>query len=578
MTLKVIVTDRVRVPKALISARDIKDRYVIELYRDSKCNKCSNLPDRSPDNELCQECPNFHGVHRFFNSKEAKQGIWSLPQADAPSIRRHLRNSGKKYKWVDRRKEYAMSTKIRFTGTLYTKGDVDDFGNPRADQQMVVEKWMKQKNGKIVARARSGKTIIATNIYCQLGVKTVVIAGKKALLNQFYESACGVPSPSYSRGKFIPSPHKAQRPAVTNIPRKQDRTGKQIIFMPKSYKQLTDFLAKEIPDVLLITYQSFIKDARRVAEVINKYYSLAIIDEEHRAGADAYLRFVASINVLYRLGLTATPDRKDGRSKLTRLVFGPVVAQTAVSTLKPQIEFYAVQAKPKTDYSTWNGAKKWIKINPERNNEIAKLAFKDMRDGYDVIVIPVEHKDHLEYLVNLINNQAKVNYKKRGENWPQPLARPYYRGVDEVETLSWVDSRDKREAVHKKLPTKSPRVLVAIMSMIKEGVDMKRPSMLYSVIPASAEYGVGAPQMEQLATRVATPYPKLQPIVRVFVDNINMFASCASSLLFNEFLPKSQLKMRHEAVYLLKNYGQSKDLITKRTAKQSYISGTGGWW
>lgn len=1005
---KVIVTDRVRVPKHLIAASDIKDRYVIDLYRDSKCNTCANLPDRAPDNELCSNCEFCFGSHRFYNSKEAKQGIWSLPQADSNNIRAFLKKSGQDFKWVDRRVEHLMSTAFRFTGSLYKFGDKDDFGNPRADQVSVVEKWMKKKNGKIVARARSGKclrgdsmvntnlgfvemrelvskkgydshsgnisthkgsqpishtykstsfthrivtehgnliegtpehpvlvftsdlrflwkhlneiqegdyvvtgskesqpiwpssdrlskhearflgymvangsaggmhsedfevikdfrdccyaifgeypkrvlsnnkttayvppkgfltyfyvhgfprhgsgrpsskktiplavrqssreimveflsayfmcdstkngeeinlssasrklmtqmhtilwqgfgiqgylkskikhasnsnnpkeqrywfiriangdarqfldtfkskvakytnqlsyggtnqdyrykaipyiqeyyaktisnyfvkkgknfsnlyryrdgsirranvwigfgprrvkhlaskksiekitediwqdikemdgqlykrmrrvidgeftfskvisskatktkktvydltvpklhayyangvvchnTVIATNIYCQLGVKTVIIAGKRALLNQFYESACGVPAPRYLRGKFVKSMHKAQRPAMTNIPAKQQKTGKQIIFMPESYKQLTDYLSKEIPDILLITYQSFIKDSTRVAEVINKYYSFAIIDEEHRAGADAYLRFAASIDVKYRLGLTATPDRKDGRSRLTQLIMGSVVAQTAVSTLKPQIEYYPVKAKPKIAHKSWHGAKKWMKTNAQRNAEIVQLAFKDMREGYDVIVIPVEHKDHLEYLVNLINHQAKLNAKKRDEEWPVPLARGYYRGVDEVETLSWVDSRDKHELVKKGLPTKSPRILVAIMSMIREGVDMKRPSMLYSTIPASAEYKVGAPQIEQLATRVATPYPKLQPIVRVFVDNIGMFASCASSLLYQEFLPKSDIKMKGEAVYKLPNYGQAKVIVSQRTSK-SALSG-----
>lgn len=567
MTIRVVVTDRVRVAKKVIPKEDILDRYVIELFDESKCATCSNKEERGPDNELCQECPSFQGVHRFYNAREAKQGVWSLPQADTRGIRNYLDRNEIDYKWIDKRAKHKVTTPIKFKGKLYRKGDTDEEGNPRPDQWNTVRKWWKTKTGKIVARPRSGKTVMATFLYAKLGVRTVIIANQKELLNQFYETAVGVPAPRYLRGKFIPSNKKAGRTPVTNIRQMQKKTGKQIIFMPESYAHLEKFLKTEIPDILLIPYQSFIQDPRRVADVLNKYYSFAIIDEEHGTGADAYLRFAASLDMRYRLGLTATPNRKDGRSRLSALVTGPVVATTNTVTLKPSIEFYAVQARPKTVHKSWYGAAKWAKMSNERNVEIVKMTFSDLRNGYDVVIIPVEHKDHMNQLVTMINHQAKLNYRKKKENWPKDLAREFHSKVpDRLGVLNWVDSRDEVEKVHKKLPTKSPRVLVAIRGMIKQGVDMKRPSMLYCIVPMSAKYKVGAPMFQQLAFRVATPYlQKPKPVVRVFVDNIKMFAACSTSLLFHEVLPNSTMRSK-EPLYHLPNYEQAKNMIAKRNS------------
>jgi len=577
---KIIVTDRVRLPKKLIPKEDIVDRYVIELFDDVKCGPCSNRPDRGPDNELCIECPAFQGVHRFYNSKEAKEGIWSLPQADLHGIKSYLRGEGKEFKVIDKRPIHEVKTPFKFNGKLYRKGQVDDEGNPRPDQVKAVKRWMKKKNGVIQAPARSGKTVIATYCYTALQVKTVIIANQKELLNQFYETAVGEPAPRFVRGKFQPSDKKAGRFPVTNLKKVQTRTGEQVIFMPSSFSNLEQYIAKHgFPDVLLVTYQSFIKDIKRVAQIINKNYSLAIVDEQHGAGADAYLRFVASLNLKYRLGLTATPDRKDSRSKLAARVFGPVVAKIDTVTLKPTIEFYPVKAEPKSKHTTWYGAAKWAKTNKERNVEIVKMAFNDLRNGHNVIIIPVEHKDHMDHLVEMINHQARINFKKKKENWPADLARAFHGGVkDRLEVLNWVDDISDTSKIHKKLPTQSPRVLVAIRGIIKQGVDMKRPSMLYSILPMSAKYKVGAPMFYQMSFRVCTPFKKAPPVVRIFVDNIPMFARCATSILFNEVYPNSTRKDPKNGRYVLADYEQAKNLVAARTSGKTKERQSGKWW
>ena len=59
---KVIISDRIRIPKKLISKRKIKKRYDIEIFQESKCQVCDNLGDRSPLNEICKGCKAFGGA------------------------------------------------------------------------------------------------------------------------------------------------------------------------------------------------------------------------------------------------------------------------------------------------------------------------------------------------------------------------------------------------------------------------------------------------------------------------------------------------------------------------------------
>ena len=198
-----------------------------------KCTKCENLPDRSPKNELCKACSAFSGSFRFFNTKELNEKkIYSLPQADEYAIRDALDNIGVPYKWVDQRPIHKMKYPIKFVGKLYTKGDLDDWGNPRPDQRKAALAWWKKKVGVIQAPARSGKTVIATALYCATGVRTVIIANKKELLNQFYETATGKAPPLYRYGKFQDSTVKAQRSKTTNIDILQRKTGRQIYSNP----------------------------------------------------------------------------------------------------------------------------------------------------------------------------------------------------------------------------------------------------------------------------------------------------------------------------------------------------------
>ena len=552
----ITVSDRVRIPKSLIPFKVVKKRYIKTLYNDTSCEKCSNLEDRSRHNEICQSCPSFMGRFVLVNKQEYRDDdVYSIPQGDLNAVTSLLQKKGVKFKVDDQREEKPFRTKgIKFTGKL-RNGEIAD-GVETAKQQKAVDEWLRYKNGGILAPPRSGKTVLATYLVCELGQKTVIITHSKDLLNQFHETMTGVPAENYvKKGEEA----KAGRKAMTNIPDLREETGRQVIYMPKSYAELRSFFKrnKELPDILLISYQSFIKSEtaeKRIKNLINKHYSFAVIDEFQNSGATSYLRFTGRLNVKHRLWVTATDERKDGMDIISKLLNGGIRTKVDLIALQPRITFKASNVHPKVKYKSWAGAYSWLCNSKERNKEIAVQAFRDLRAGHNVIIIPVERRSQQEYLVKLINHQAKLNREKRKEKWPEELAKSYHAGSNRLSTLNWIDSVDEDGRVHKDLPTDSPRVIIPIRKMFKEGIDVKRPSMLFLTIPMSARKDrAGSPAFYQLATRVCTPHmDKPPPQIRIWMDNVGMFRSCNISLLMHEIKIKSTLS-GEKPIYDLKS-------------------------
>ena len=87
-----------------------------------------------------------------------------------------------------------------------------------------------------------------------------------------------------------------------------------------------------------------------------------------------------------------------------------------------------------------------------------------------------------------------------------------------------------------------PCVLVAIQSMIKQAIDMERPSMVYLLEPFSATKAVGSPMFEQLSFRVATPSKRkpMEPVIKVWIDQIGSFQGALTGLWWNEIFPGSK--------------------------------------
>ena len=336
----------------------------------------------------------------------------------------------------------------------------------------------------------SHNSVIGNYIAVRMGFKTLYIAHQKELLENFYKSLV----------------------RDTNLKQIEEETGKtiaKIIEKPKDFELIKDL------DFCLITYQSFIHDFSKIKTYLIGNFGLAIIDEAHQAGAEVYAKFMSSLDCRYKLGLSATPLRKDVLNRVLFNVIGPVTVKSEAVGLVPEIEVLETGVQCKKRFNMWVYAMKFLQNDEYRNQLIVSEVEKDLKE-HKCIIIPVDAKLHMTDLVNRIN-------KRCGEN----TAIGYHSGVA------------NRKNILKEIDSGMYRVVVAIKGMIKQGIDLLSPSMVYIQSPLSAQKPpVGAPFFYQLGNRVCTPYVgKRQPIIKLFIDDMPESYGCMMGLFMKEINP-----------------------------------------
>lgn len=540
MSHKLIVDSRLRIPKELMSAKAVERRYNIIIFDEKSCKKCENLPDRP--NAMCSECPAFIADYKLW--KDAGK-YWSVPQGDLPALKIVLDRKEIDYVVVDKRLDIPFEYDIQWTGSLFGKGHVDANGILRANQKRVAKEWLKTKSGILRAPPRSGKTALAVYLSLKLGQKTVIFAHQYELLKQFLQTIYD----------------------MTNVKELERQHRKKIVLLVNTVAQLKK--AKDY-DIIILPYQKLIYDHTRIVQYINGLLGTIVVDECHNTGAVNYLRIASLLSVKHRLGLSATPKRKDNRHKLIERILGPVAAEVESTSLIPRIELFRSAAVPPRPYRIWHHAKKWLSLDKTRNLEIIKQTFKDLRDGHEVILIPVDSLAHQKLLVDAINRAGKQYNEKKDENWPKDLALAFNgSGGTRSET---------RKRILEQVDEPGPTVVVAIRKLIREGVNLMRPSMMYIVEPmsASGDRSIGAPMFYQMAMRICTPYKKPQPIVRIWVDQVGMFKSCLKGLFWNELWP-NRYTGTEGRYYIDPKYAEMVKNIDKDQVFKQNVKNSRGW-
>ena len=149
--------------------------------------------------------------------------------------------------------------------------------------------------GVIILPTAAGKTVIGLKIIEELKQKTVIVVPTKNLLYQWIE-------------------HLTKYTSL-----RRDMIG-----------QLGDQV-KEIKEITVTTY-----DSARIPANINKLrkdFNLLIFDEAHHGAAKETLKVLEGLPAIYRLGLTATPDRSDKGEELLFELIGKPIVVTKVSEL-----------------------------------------------------------------------------------------------------------------------------------------------------------------------------------------------------------------------------------------------------
>jgi superfamily II DNA or RNA helicase len=140
-----------------------------------------------------------------------------------------------------------------------------------------------------------------------------------------------------------------------------------------------------------------IQTLTKVVGEISKEFGLVIVDECHHVSASTFSTFVDAMYCRYKIGLSGTITRKDGKQVMFKDFFSPKLLQPAESdTMTPRVRIIktGVHLDPG---ATWAEKLNKLLYDPEYQGFIAKVAQIQMDKGYKVLIIA----DRVEFLINV---------------------------------------------------------------------------------------------------------------------------------------------------------------------------------
>ena len=491
-------------PQKGLTKKKVEKAFCFHLYNEPGCAKCEFKDERFTDE--CFTCLNHVDYVSMYQTLKVKGETWyGVPPADPADS---LSLLGLPQDYEDARYDAILPEEYRLTYSkkypLYT-GVEKVNGVVMADQKGIVATARENDyNGIIKLRPRSGKTIIAVNISCRLKRRTLILVPDITLANQFYSAIV----------------------KHTNV---LDREKELNVRLCGVVHNDEDF--EEINSIVICNYQKFISTwgNARLKKYVHNKFPLVIIDEVHRGNTKAFSKTIMSINPRFKMGLTATVERKDAREIIVSKIVGKVIATAENKGMTPYVKVHPLSIKPPTDYKRFDKALAWLADCEERNKIIVDQIFSDLEDEDAVIIIPTLRKTFIDNIVNSVNARA-LAMNKRGGSFPTPLACAVHGtlpgGKKTVESV--IGSARKREI----------RVIVGITKMVKEGLDIPVASHLYITYPIASKISPD-PEFFQMTQRVCTPLDgKKTPVIRYFFDvHLGVSRGCYMGSVWKSIIP-----------------------------------------
>lgn len=142
--------------------------------------------------------------------------------------------------------------------------------------------------------------------------------------------------------------------------------------------------------ITVANVQTLVKHVDKLA----KEFGTIILDEAHHCPATTFAQLVDSFHARYRLALSGTMIRKDGKHIVFKDYFGShVVKPPQSNTLTPTIRLVKTGITLKPD-ATWVDKITDLTQNPNYQKLVAAIALTEMAEGHQVLVIA----DRVEFL------------------------------------------------------------------------------------------------------------------------------------------------------------------------------------
>lgn len=247
------------------------------------------------------------GAHYPWSEKLSKQ--FTIPSFFDPEEKIHLFRKDESDNTIVLPRRMAVPGAVDETDPGYF-ADFACTWKARSEEQTRVaaeltDKIKEQRSFILQAPTGFGKTLMGCVAMAAAGRRTLIITTKEDILGQWKDSCVnflGLPPSKIGlwRGDFVPS---VQHSVVIGL------------------------------------VHSIAKGPERYGEEAYKHFGLVICDEVHRMGANFFSQAMWWLPSKLRLGLSATPYRKDGRDVVFRSHIGEIEVEAVMEVMIPKVIF-----------------------------------------------------------------------------------------------------------------------------------------------------------------------------------------------------------------------------------------------
>ncbi|MCK4906443.1 MAG: DEAD/DEAH box helicase [Spirochaetes bacterium] len=361
---------------------------------------------------------------KYICCAEIEDNILSLPRGLQENVISFLSDNEATVKSKDNRPDIP-DCEIQFSGKLYPY------------QKKAVTEIAKHNHAVLVAPTGIGKTIMACSLIATRKKPVLILLHRSELITQWIDKLTS---------------------SLENIEKKD------IGVLGSGRKKL-----KGTVDIAMIQTMS----KKVELEDVFKQYDFIIIDECHHVPAVSFEAVLNSFSAHYFLGLTATPQRKEGDQAIIYMQCGPIryeVEDIAATFQNRMVIFRETPINDKIQNSRLAMHQIWEEIcdNPERNqlicNDVSKVISEER-----IPLILSDRKSHIEKLNNCLQNTLSEN-------------------IDIYTLTGDLGKKARRETIQKireSINQQKKFCILATGALIGEGFDIPELNTLFLTMPIS---------------------------------------------------------------------------------------------